>query len=253
MSYRMKEKSGITVKEICLTALAVCINIAGGQIALVFRLPIYLDSIGTILIGVLLGPFYGMIPNLLSGIVMGMTMDIYSLYFAPVGMVTGFMAGLVSGAVRGRTAACFPEPEAGSRISEDRTDGRAPGTGTGARVPKPESNGLRFPRKGAILLAAVAVTVPGSLLSAWICAALFGGITSSGSSILVQLLSHTSLNMTASVFLVQILTDYLDRAVSLYLVAGLMRVMPTEFRDMRRKTKKAERSRSIGNTGGTLQ
>lgn len=46
--------------------------------------------------GILLGPIYGMLPNLLSGILMGMTTDIYSLYFAPVGMVTGFMAGLAS-------------------------------------------------------------------------------------------------------------------------------------------------------------
>ena len=36
-----------------------------------------------------------MLPNLISGIFMGMTVDIYSLYFAPVGMITGIMSGLV--------------------------------------------------------------------------------------------------------------------------------------------------------------
>ena len=81
--------------QICLVALAVGINIAGGQIALLLKLPVYLDSIGTILTGALLGPWFGMLPNLISGIFMGMTVDIYSLYFAPVGMITGIMSGLV--------------------------------------------------------------------------------------------------------------------------------------------------------------
>ena len=74
----------INAYQICLVALAVGINIAGGQIALLLKLPVYLDSIGTILTGALLGPWFGMLPNLISGIFMGMTVDIYSLYFAPV-------------------------------------------------------------------------------------------------------------------------------------------------------------------------
>ena len=37
-----------------------------------------------------------MLPNLLSGIILGMTTDIYSLYFAPVGMITGLMAGIAN-------------------------------------------------------------------------------------------------------------------------------------------------------------
>ena len=61
----------------------------------ILRLPIYLDSIGTILIAAACGPVYGMIPNVLSGLVLGMTSDIYSLYFAPVGILFGFLTGLV--------------------------------------------------------------------------------------------------------------------------------------------------------------
>ena len=36
----------INVYQICLVALAVGINIVGGQIALFMKLPVYLDSIG---------------------------------------------------------------------------------------------------------------------------------------------------------------------------------------------------------------
>ena len=53
--------SKINAYQICLVALAVGINIAGGQIALLLKLPVYLDSIGTILTGALLGPWFGML------------------------------------------------------------------------------------------------------------------------------------------------------------------------------------------------
>ena len=44
----------INVYQIYLVALAVGINIVGGQIALFMKLPVYLDSIGTILTGAVL-------------------------------------------------------------------------------------------------------------------------------------------------------------------------------------------------------
>ena len=156
----------INVYQICLVALAVGINIVGGQIALFMKLPVYLD-IGTILTGAVLGPWFGMLPNLISGIFMGMTVDIYSLYFAPVGMITGIMSGLVF-----------------RKLSV---------------------------KKVKVLFAAVLITVPGTIVSSVINAVLFGGVTSSGSSILVQLLSRTPLGLTGSIFAVQFLTDYLDR------------------------------------------
>lgn len=180
----MKRK--MTVMQICLIGMAVCINTAGGQIALLLHLPVYLDSIGTILTGALLGPLYGMVPNLLSGLIMGMTTDIYSLYFAPVGMLVGLMSGLV---FKGRDV---------------------------------KWTGLLWP--------ALLVTIPGTAVSSVICAVLFGGVTSSGSTILVQLLAKTPLGLTASVFVVQIVTDYLDRLISMFAVVCILRMVPGEMK-----------------------
>ncbi|MBR1930720.1 MAG: ECF transporter S component [Lachnospiraceae bacterium] len=184
-----KEKTAIerriSVYRICVIALAVCINLVGGQIALVLRLPIYLDSIGTIFVGSVLGPIYGMLPNLLSGLIFGMTTDIYSLYYAPVGMLLGLMAGLVW---------------------------------------KKKNNQFWW-----IFPAALVITIPGTLVSSCITAWLFGGITSSGSTILVQLLAKTPLGLTASVFVVQILTDYLDRLISMWFVIRLLKVLPGQL------------------------
>ena len=171
----------MTAYKICLIAFAICINFVGGQIALLLKLPIYLDSIGTVFVASILGPFYGMLPNLLSGLLMGMTVDVYSLYYAPVGIVLGFVTGLVYRKWQ--------------------------------------------PKKWSILPAAVVIT----LLSSCITAFLFGGITSSGSSILVQILSKTPLGMVGSCFVVQFITDYADRvlclAVSAVLITALNKSM----------------------------
>ena len=168
----------INVQKIYLIAFAICINFVGGQIALFLKLPIYLDSIGTVFIASILGPFYGMLPNLISGLLMGMTVDIYSLYYAPVGIVLGFVTGLVYRKFQ--------------------------------------------PKKWQIFPAAVAITLPSTLISSCITAFLFGGITSSGSSILVQLLSKTPLGMVGSCFVVQFVTDYIDRVLCLALAAVMI-------------------------------
>ena len=64
-------KRKINTWQICLVALAVGINIVGGQIALFLKLPVYLDSIGTILTGALAGPWLGMIPIALFSVTEG--------------------------------------------------------------------------------------------------------------------------------------------------------------------------------------
>lgn len=181
-----RKKHMISVYRLCLVAMAVVMNAAGAQLALTLRLPVYLDSIGTILAGAVLGPVYGMLPSLLSGILLGMTIDIYSLYFAPAGMVVGLMSGLAFG--------------------------------------------MHLTEKRRFWLAAALVAIPGTLVSSLICAGLFGGITSSGSMVLVQLLARTPLGMTASIFVVQLVTDYLDRLVSLFLVTVLLRTLPYDLK-----------------------
>ena len=180
-----KENNIISVRKMCVIALAIVLNVIGGHIALLFHLPIYLDSIGTIMIAMLYGPVYGMLPPLLYGLVMGFSIDIYSLYYMPVGMILGLTTGLA------------------------------------ARY---------FSLKGwRIIPGALMITIPGTIVSSIITAVLFGGITSSGSTIIVQLLNKAGLGLIASVFVVQIMTDYLDRILSLVLVAFLLRMIPREL------------------------
>lgn len=179
------QESGISAKKLSIIALAIALNVVGGQIALLLHLPVYLDSIGTILIAVIYGPFYGILPPLLYGMVMGFTLDIYSLYFMPVGIILGLTTGIVSRALNLQGRLIVP---------------------------------------GALI-----ITIPGTITSALITALLFGGITSSGSTVIVQILNKAGLGLTASVFIVQILTDFLDRLLSLTLVAALLRAIPARL------------------------
>ena len=99
-----------TNRTLKLTTLALCgvINILGGTIALLLRLPVYLDSIGTVLAAALFGPAAGLVPGLISGLISGMTSDVYAFYYIPVQLVIGLVAGLVFRRLR-------PSHTAGSR------------------------------------------------------------------------------------------------------------------------------------------
>ncbi|MGG5462631.1 ECF transporter S component [Clostridium sp. B9] len=79
--------------KISIVGIGIALNIIGAFIALNLRLPIYLDSLGTIMAGFVLGPVYGVITGVLGSLTSGITFDIYSLYFAPVQIFTGFFAG----------------------------------------------------------------------------------------------------------------------------------------------------------------
>lgn len=75
-------KNKMATRVLTVMALCIGINYIGGTIALWLRLPIYLDSIGTIFAGALLGPVPGMLTGLSSGILSGVTTDIFSVLFA---------------------------------------------------------------------------------------------------------------------------------------------------------------------------
>ena len=71
-------KGRMSAAHLSMIAFCAVLNIVGGQIALLLRLPIYLDSIGTVLAAATMGPLYGMLPSLLSGVRRGVLSDIYS-------------------------------------------------------------------------------------------------------------------------------------------------------------------------------
>lgn len=64
------------------------------------------------------------------------------------------------------------------------------------------------------------------MISSLITVCLFGGITSADSSIIVQFLYGLGLNQLASVLLVQLITDYGDRLLSVIIVTAVIAALP---------------------------
>ena len=184
-------KNKMATRVLTMMALCIGINYVGGTIALWLRLPIYLDSIGTIFAGALLGPIPGMLTGLSSGVLSGVTTDIFSLYYSPIQILTGLLAGLI-----------LPR-----YLDKDKKR----------------------------LKLALILSVPGTIVSSIITVQLFGGITSSGSSMIVQLLHGLGFDQTISVILVQAGTDYLDRLLSVVVVSLVITMLPQRLIYSKRK------------------
>ncbi|HFQ4897715.1 ECF transporter S component [Streptococcus agalactiae] len=158
---------------ISFISIAIAINLIRANLALFLRLPIYLDTIGTLLIAVILGPWYAASTAFLSALINWMTTDIFSLYYSPVAIVVAIITGILI-----------------------------------KRNCKPSS----------LLWKSLIISLPGTIIASVITVILFKGITSSGSSIIAQFLHGIGLDMTSSLILVQVGTDYIDRLISLILV-----------------------------------
>lgn len=166
----------ISTQRITLIALFIVVNIVGGHVALLAKLPVYLDTIGTLLGAAFFGPIGGVIVGVLTAMINGFTGDLFSIYFMPSQIVTALMAGFVYQKVKA------------------------------TEIKK-------------IWWLALVISVPATIVSSIITVILFHGITSSGSSTIVQVLHGLGMNQTLSVFLVQVGTDYLDRIIGVYVVA----------------------------------
>jgi len=100
-----------TLRVIVLMPFAIAINIVLGQtVAAALKIPIYLDSIGTILVGVLAGPVAGAATGFLANILWSYVIPLPFQYppaaaFAVVAAVIGIAAGLAGrwGLMRPRT------------------------------------------------------------------------------------------------------------------------------------------------------
>ncbi|HYN89539.1 MAG TPA: hypothetical protein VER55_13475 [Ardenticatenaceae bacterium] len=81
---------------LALIPLAIVINVVIGAVASRV-VPLYLDSIGTVLVGALAGPLAGALTGFLSNIVWSLYLsDPVIIWFAPVAAVIGLIAGIAS-------------------------------------------------------------------------------------------------------------------------------------------------------------
>ncbi|TKB09290.1 ECF transporter S component [Desulforhopalus sp. IMCC35007] len=94
MSLNRRFKEDFTTTTVVLMSIAIVINIVGGQLVSMLKLPIFLDSIGTVLVGLLAGPWAGGLTGLLTNLIWGMISSPVAAAFSPVAMAIGIAAGL---------------------------------------------------------------------------------------------------------------------------------------------------------------
>lgn len=96
MSFTERIKQDFTTITLTLIPVAIVLNIVVGQIAGALNLPVFLDSIGTMLVALLAGPWVAGLTGLLSNLIWGLISSPTAAAFAPVAMVIGLVAGLLA-------------------------------------------------------------------------------------------------------------------------------------------------------------
>jgi energy-coupling factor transport system substrate-specific component len=81
---------------LALIPRAVALNLALGGLVAALKLPIFLDSVGTVLVAALAGPLAGVATGVLSNAVLGLLSSPTFFAFVPVTVVIGALSGMAA-------------------------------------------------------------------------------------------------------------------------------------------------------------
>ncbi|MGZ8481724.1 MAG: hypothetical protein ACXWWO_04620 [Candidatus Limnocylindria bacterium] len=258
------------LRTLVLLPVAIAINIIlGAAVANALKIPIYLDSIGTILVGALAGPIPGALTGFVTNILWQYVIPppfqgTVAAPFAIVAAVIGLLAG-----VFGRVGWLRPRP--GRPLSQLVLGGLAAtaivaGLGYyaytrfyagGLEFFKPENTdpvfvvlgwftallfvafivgflALLFVRRDLtvayVTIAGVVTGVIAALISAPISANLFSGVTGSGTDFLVAAFRQAGSDIQAATFQQGLLSDPIDKLVTFFAVYLVLNAMATRIK-----------------------
>ncbi len=84
------------IREITFIPIAISINLVVGGIVAWLKLPLYLDSIGTVICGVLAGPWFGALTGIMSNLIGGLFISPAMPWYAGTAAIIGLYAGFIS-------------------------------------------------------------------------------------------------------------------------------------------------------------
>ncbi len=93
MTFGERLKKDFSTMTLVLIPVAIALNVVIGQIVVLLRLPVYLDSVGTVFVGVVAGPWAGALTGTLSNIIWGIIIDPNAFPWFPVALCIGLAAG----------------------------------------------------------------------------------------------------------------------------------------------------------------
>lgn len=88
-------KTDFSMLAIMIIPISVAVNFVGGNLASAFKLPMFLDTIGTIFASMLCGPWVGALAGALTNVVNGI-MNPVNFAFIPVNVVVGLVTGFLA-------------------------------------------------------------------------------------------------------------------------------------------------------------
>ncbi len=91
----MAKKNGMNKLSLFLIPIGIAVNFIGGQIAILLKLPLYLDAIGTIIVAALCGWWPGIAVGLVSNILNAISSPT-TLFYAPLNMAFAILAVILS-------------------------------------------------------------------------------------------------------------------------------------------------------------
>jgi energy-coupling factor transport system substrate-specific component len=166
-----------------LIPVGVALNLGLGTLVQIIKLPVFLDSIGTVLVAVLAGPW----PAIMTGVVTVFVAGFLTNPFLPWFVATAVAIGSFTGICANRGA---------------------------------------FKRLWVWAICGLLMGVISGIVSAPVIAYLFGGVTQSGSSLLVAYLMATGKTVLRSVILAGIACDPVDKLLTFVIVWFLIRGIP---------------------------
>ena len=89
-------KPVFSTRTLTLMSAGIAINMVLGQLASMLKLPVFLDSIGTLLVALPAGPLAAMTTGLVTNLIWGLITSPVAAAFAPVAAVIGLVAGVLA-------------------------------------------------------------------------------------------------------------------------------------------------------------
>jgi energy-coupling factor transport system substrate-specific component len=253
----MNSRGGLNSTALAVIPLAIAINIAVGQLVVTARvLPVYLDSIGTVLVGALLGPWVALITGALSNVIWSLTgfpgsgaAVWFSYVAAAIGMIAGFAgrAGLftresprwlsaIIGAVFFFALALFVlmflgaefDPVAGFTTFPVMADlvAQQPLIFVVAAAVGGALGYFVLQRAGYAGLVGLVTGLIAAIISAPMAAYVFGGVTGSGTDLLVAAFRASGANILMSSLAQGAVSDPFDKMTSFLLVWLIIQALP---------------------------
>jgi energy-coupling factor transport system substrate-specific component len=187
-----------------LVAIALCaaLNFAIGNVVYLVKLPIYLDSIGTILCALLIFPdrlaaiacafTAGFIGVVLSGLVINPFLPWFTFSVLAIALVSALLTARATGTFRAQPLAPVPF-------------------------------------FGKVIVFGIITGIVSAIVSAPVVVYLFGGVTGSGSAFVIAFFLKTGQQLLNSALFAGLTTEPIDKTLQVLLAALLYRATPREF------------------------